>query len=88
MRRYYKVSVESYNLIEKHLDFAANDLVQDPNFLWRIIKETHSTNTTGGGQLSLVCNKVTIRADFDSNCRQGKISVVEFKENFINSWKT
>ena len=82
------VSAESYDLIERHPDFAANDLVQDPNVLWRIIKETHSTNTTGGGQLSLVCNKVTMRADFDSNCRQGKTSVVEFKETFINSWKT
>ncbi len=38
--------------------------------------------------MSLVCNKVTMRADFDSNCRQGKTSVVEFKETFINSWKT
>ena len=82
------VSAESYDLIERHPDFAANDLVRNPNVLWRIIKETHSTNTTGGGQLSLMCNKVTMRADFDSNCRQGKTSVVEFKETFINSWKT
>ena len=62
------VSAESYDLIERHPDFAANDLVQNPNVLWRIIKETHSTNTTGGGQLSLVCNKVTMRADFDIIC--------------------
>ncbi len=82
------VSAESYDLIERHPDFAANDLVQDPNVLWRIIKETHSTNITGGGKLSLVSNKVTMRADFDSNYRQGKASVVEFKETFINSWKT
>jgi len=67
MRRYYKVYLLS--LIERHPDFAANDLVQDPNVLWTIIKEIHSTNTTGGGQLSLVCNKVTMRADFDSNYR-------------------
>ena len=42
------VSAESYDLIERHPDFAANDLVQDPNVLWRIIKETNSTNITGG----------------------------------------
>jgi hypothetical protein len=29
-----------------------------------------------------------MRADFDSNCCQGKTSVVEFKETFINSLKT
>lgn len=29
-----------------------------------------------------------MRADFDANCRQAKLSVVEFKETFSNSWKT
>ena len=82
------LSPESFDLIERHPDYAANELVEDPNVLWRIIKDTHSTNTTGGGKLSLVCNKVTMRAEFDNNCRQGKMSVVEFKEMFTNSWKT
>ena len=82
------LSPESRDLIERHEDFAVNDLVGDANKLWEIIKSTHLTNTTGGGEMSVLFNKVTMRKDFDLNCMQGKSSTIVFKEHFVSSWKT
>ena len=82
------LSAESRDLVERHADFAANDLVGNPNVLWDLIKSTHLTNTTGGGAMSTLFNKVTMRKDFDINCMQGKSSIIEFKDKFTNSWKT
>ena len=82
------LSPESRDLVERHADFAANDLIGDPNVLWDLIKSTHLTNTTGGGEMSTLFNKVTMRKDFDLNCIQGKTSIIEFKDKFTNSWKT
>jgi hypothetical protein len=82
------LSAESRELVERHADFAANDLVGNPNVLWDLIKSTHLTNKTGGGAMSTLFNKVTLRKDFDINCMQGKSSIIEFKDKFTNSWKT
>jgi len=82
------LSPESRDLVERHADFAANDLIGDPNVLWDLIKSTHLTNTTGGGEMSTLFNKVTMRKDFDLNYIQGKFSIIEFKDKFTNSWKT
>ena len=82
------LSPESRDLVERHADFAANDLIGDPNVLWKLIKATHCTNTTGGGELSIMFNKVTMRKDFDLHCIQGKTTIIQFKDKFVSSWKT
>jgi len=55
------LSPESRDLVERHAGFAANDLIGDLNVLWDLIKTTHLTNTTGGGAMSTLFNKVTMR---------------------------
>ena len=76
------LSAESRDLVERHADFAAKDLVGD------LIKSMYLTNTTGGGVMSILFNKVSMRKVFDINCMQGKSSIIEFKDKFTNSWKT
>jgi hypothetical protein len=56
----------------------------DPNVLWSMIRETHATNTTGTSQEQILSNKVLMQMDL----RQGKISIIEFKELFLSKWKT
>ena len=59
------LSPGSRDLVERHADYAENDLVTDPNVLWRIIKETHATTTTGTGKEQILANKVLMQMDFN-----------------------
>ena len=81
------LSPGSRDLVERHADYAENDLVMDPNVLWRIIKETHATNTTGTGKEQILANKVLMQMEFN-DLRQGKTSIIEFKELFMSKWTT
>ena len=81
------LSPGSRDLVERHADYAANDLVMDPNVLWRIIKETHATNTTGTGKEQILANKVLMQMEFN-DLRQGKTSIIELKELFMSKWTT
>ena len=74
------MSPGSRDLVERHPDFAANDLAADHNVLWRIIRETHSTNTTGRVKSkcyqtkyccrwnSMTCDKERPRLSTSKNC--------------------
>ena len=81
------LSPGSRDLVERHAGFAANDLVMDPNVLWSMIRETHATNTTGTSQEQILSNKVLMQMEFN-DMRQGKTSIIEFKELFLSKWKT
>ena len=81
------LSPGSRDLVERHAGFAANDLVMDPNVLWSMIRETHATNTTGTSQEQILSNKVLMQMEFN-DLRQGKTSIIEFKELFLSKWKT
>ena len=72
------MSPGSRDLVERHPDFAANDLAADPNVLRRFIRETHSTNTTGTGKEQVLSNKVLMQMEFN-DLRQGKSSIIDFK---------
>jgi dihydroneopterin aldolase len=54
------LTAKSRDLVERHTDFAANNLVEDPNVIWDLILFTHQTNATGGGVMSTLFNKVTM----------------------------
>ena len=81
------MSIESQEAVKCHKDYVAAKLIEDPNYLWKIIVDTHLTNPIGGIVRSKIKEEMDLKKKYERFSQRDTDIGTHFRA-FNNWWLT